>query len=169
MKPSNFWGVLLLFALPGAPQEAPAPQTPAQRIVIDGSKEPHRIPDLVAWRMLFKALAGGPNRFPEEVRRRYLDGSELSELQIDRVMLAARRVSLRVREMELEVKKQPLSMEEKTATLRARRDAIIQDVVRDLLIQELSTEATQKLLDYLNQEVKSAIRIARPSGGSPAR
>lgn len=169
MNPLRFWGALLLLAFPASPQQARAPHPPAQRTVIDGSKEPHRIPDLVAWRMLFKALAGGPNRFPEEVRRSYLRGSGLSDLDVGNVIFAANWAELRLRRMEREVRASSPKAEGRTQILRARRDAIVQDVVRYLLIEELTPEAGQKLQRHLNEKVKRAIKIIPWTGEAPGQ
>ncbi len=164
MKPLSFWGAFLLLAFPVASQEAPAPPpNPAQRVVIDGSKEPYRIPDNVAWLMLFRLLAGKPFMPPDDIRVAYLKSSGLTVSEVARLVRIANEVQRRLEEMEKNVKSSALDIAAKTQALRSGRDAIISDVVRDLLIEEFSVERGDQLLRYLREDVKRRIRIARYS------
>ncbi len=72
--------VFTCFAQKEGASSAPAFQP--QDELIDGSREPHRIPDNVAWLMLFRALADGPKAFSYDVRASYLKNANLTPDQI---------------------------------------------------------------------------------------
>jgi len=159
---------LVVFSAAAQPDCEPLPYSPGTRV--SGEQEPHSIPDAVAWRILFRLVAGGPDRAAAEIRARYLEEGGLPEEVITKVMRTADRAMQRVVEMEDEVEELQLPLETTAEMLRARRDAIIEDAVRDLLIEELDVVAGQKLLDYLNGRVKPAISltVGSSTGGTTA-
>ncbi len=170
MKAFGLFGLLLLVVFPVAAQPdcEPLPYSPGTDI--SGEQEPYSIPDVIAWRILFRLLADGPDRVGAEIRARHLEEGGLPEEVIAKVMRTASQAMQRVVEMEDEVEELQLPLEETAVMLRARRDAIIEDAVRDLLIEELDVMAGQKLLDYLNGQVKPAISltVGSSTGGTTA-
>jgi len=163
MKRLCSWGAFLCLTLQAPGQEPPVPQPQVQRIVIDGSKEPHRIPDNIAWLMLFRLLAGDPLVLPNDIRVAYLKSSGLNVYEIGWLVRAANEVHRRLEEMEKSIKSSGLDMAAKTQALRSGRDAIINDVVRELLIEKFSVERGDTLLRYLREDVKRRISITRDS------
>ncbi len=152
-------GIALAFSFLSVAQEA---ALPPQTRVIDGSKEPESIPDTVAWLMLFKVLADGPDALPFDTRVVFLKETELTPGQKTRLILAANRVSERVKEMEGPIMNSSLDMDAKTRRLRAERDAIINGVVNELLIHELPYEAGEDLRRHVREAVKRGIRMVAP-------
>lgn len=151
-------GIVLVFSVASSAQVATAPP-PAR--VIDGSKEPESISDNVAWLMLFKVLADGPDALPFGTRASFLKETGLLPGQKMRVVLAANRVAERVSDMEDRIMKSSLEMEAKTKVLRQERDAIIEDVVYELLVHELPFEAREKLNRHVQERVKPGIRMVQ--------
>lgn len=170
MKAFGLGGLLLVivFSAAAQPDCEPLPYSPGTHI--SGEEEPYSIPDVVAWRILFRLLADGPDRAAAEIRARHLEEGGLSKDVIAKVMRTASQAMQRVVEMEDEVEELQLPLEETAEMLRERRDAIVEVAVRDLLIEELDVVAGQELLDYLNGQVKPAISITVGSstGGTRA-
>lgn len=126
--------------------------------IIDGAKNPEQIPDEVAWLLLFKTVADAPSAPEYEVRAALLRRSGLSDLEISNVVQAANDAMSRISAMESDIQKSSLSMDQKTASLRARRDVILRDVVRELALS-MSPEPAEKFRRHVNEHVKRRIRI----------
>jgi len=75
--------------------------------------------------------------------------------------LVADEVAEEVRQMEGRVKGSELSMDAKTATLLAERNAIIMSAVNDLLVNRVDYDGGEKLKRHINRRVKRAITVSR--------
>lgn len=140
-------------------QQQPDSKAPVSVEVIDGSKEPNRIPDEVARLLLFQILAdrvGGPSF---DARAEHLKAGEFLESEIREVMGTANRTVLQIAEMEEEVAEnaRSMSMDEQTQVLRTRRDSIIRAAIARL-DRRLGPEGNQRWHSFINNTVKRGIR-----------
>lgn len=136
-----------------APQWAIA----ADRVIVDGAKNPERIPDRTAWLMLFRSVADGPNAPDRPTRAALLGTSGLSSVDINTVILAANEALARIHSMEGPILN-AFPASEKAAAMRAQRDEILLDVVTSLC-QRLTPEAAEKFRVHIRERVKRRIRI----------
>ena len=141
-----------------AQPQPPGPIVSYQGAMIDGSVTPGKIPDLVAWRMLFIVLADGPHAQSYSRRAAHLRDTGLSELEISQCIQAANVAAKRLTSGERKVQASSMPMDEKTQTLRIQRDRIIQEEVSELE-KRLGFASALKLQAILQDRVKPRIRM----------
>lgn len=143
----------LLSAEGASSQAATQPTQP-----IDGSKTPEKIPDEVAWLMLFQTVADGPNAPAFAVRAALLRQSGLADSDIQLVVSAATDAMSRIAAMEASVPKASMGSDAATQALRSQRDAILHDAI-DGLSKRLSPDAANKFTRHVNDHVKRRTHI----------
>jgi hypothetical protein len=129
--------------------------------MIHGSVDPSRIPDSLAWWMLFQALADRPGALPEETRRAFLQNSGFTDLEKNRIFMAANEANARCQSMLRETTARMAGSPEDQVTdvLRADRERILREVV-DALKQRLGPEGAERFRRHVDERVKPRIRTA---------
>ena len=133
-------------------------QAGASAQVVDGAKTPEKIPDEVAYLMLFRTLADGPDAPEYKTRSMIIHNEGLSDADTDSIILAANEAMTRIASMELGVSQSTVPNDSKTALLQTQRNAILRDVAATLQLRLSSASAT-KFQEYLKTKVKTSIRI----------
>ncbi|MGJ5818869.1 hypothetical protein [Paludibaculum fermentans] len=139
---------------------APSCVIAADRVIIDGVKNPEKIPDETAWLMLFRSVADGPGAPGRDVRAVFLSSAGFSSVDANIVINAANEAMARIRSMESPILNAYPTASSKTEALRAQRDSILRDVVA-ILLQRLSPEAADKFRTHINSRVKRGVRITQ--------
>lgn len=139
---------------------APSCIIAADRVLVDGAKNPEKIPDETAWLMLFRSLADGPGAPGRDVRAVFLHSAGFSNVDANVVINAANEAMARIHSMESPILNAYPTASGKTEALRAQRDSILRDVVA-ILLQRLSPEAADKFRAHINSRVKRGVRITQ--------
>ncbi len=133
-------------------------QTGGSTGVINGATSPEKIADEVAWRMFFKAIADGPGAPAYSVRATVVRSAGFSDDESLGIISAANEALARIRSMEATVMPMNANMDAKTRMLRSQRDAILREVVSDLL-SRLKPAAADRFRDHIQSRVKRGITI----------
>jgi hypothetical protein len=141
----------------GAQNAQPTPTGKEVRpAAIVGKLEPHKIPDNVAWRMLFFVLADGPSTQSYEQRSAHLKDTKLTPREMEIVVAAASRFMQELRGAEKRILESGASMEEKTAQLRFECDKLVTDAISQI-DRDFGFDAHQKIHKHIVEKVKPAI------------
>ena len=142
----------------------PSSLAAAQRVVqasaqvIDGSKNPEKVPDEITWLMLFTTIADGPNTLNYNMRATFLRPAGFTDAEIGGIVAAANEAMARIQTMEQTVLGSASGTDDKTPVLLSQRDAILRDVVTSLLLR-LSPDAGEKFRKHIIEKVKPGITI----------
>lgn len=145
----------MLFLCPARPSVIAA-----DRVLVDGARNPEKIPDETAWLMLFRSVADGPGVPGRDVRAAFLSSAGFSDVEANVVINAANEAMARIRSMEGPILSAYPTASAKVEALRGQRDAILRDVVGTLL-QRLSAEGAEKFRAHINARVKRGVRITQ--------
>ena len=141
-----------------SPAASPPAKQSAAGQVIDGATDPEKIPNEVAWLMLFKSIADAPNAPDWEVRASFVRPAGFTNAEVTAVISAANQAMFRIGAMEARILLSSLPMDQKTKVLRAERDSILRDAVSDLLLR-MSPEGARKFREHVDSHVKRRIKI----------
>lgn len=132
--------------------------------IIDGAKQPDRIPDTIAWWHLFMVLADKPGAPAYSARSAFLDPGAFSSEEVELIIQAANEAILEVKDMERRVSTlyATASMDYRTAQLRSGRENILRSVVSKLM-QQLGSDGAPKFQAHVRDSVKSRIKMVDSS------
>jgi hypothetical protein len=135
----------------------PVAQVPMQpEPLIDGAKEPDRIPDEIACLLLFRILADRPNGPAYEIRAAHLEAGKFSSRETQEIIDAANRTVLEIKEMESEIAAAGISMDAKAQLAGSRRETILQTAITKLT-KRLGPDGSKRWETYLNNNVKPGV------------
>jgi hypothetical protein len=160
-------------------------QPPAQtEEVIDGEKNPEKIPDHVAYGMVFRVIAGREGENEKRSIRAYInqlglgeqkcisclkdDNKSLADPEIDVLIEAAESYARQVSLLDLQAKKikdatwsnPTTEAKAELAKLQREKESLIKSIVASLH-KQLGPDATGRLRQQVNQRVKSRIKIKK--------
>jgi len=161
----------------------PVGQIPEQ--LIDGSKNPEKVPDRVAYSLLFRFLSGRKTDEEKKRARSYLkmvfscsdckDSAVLenNEAQINAVMAAAAEFEKRVEVLDLQAKvlKDRAGAQTgkedkiKLSKLQKQKESLV-DEISASLPGRLGEKGTQKMRQFVKEHMKSKIKITPAPTGS---
>lgn len=140
---------VLTYAQSGAAQNS-------ARVVLNGALEPQKVPDNIAWLMLFKLLEDRPDGLAYNARAAFLRPSAFTKDQIHQIIQTAAEANNRIRQVEAEVAVGAVPNQSTTDILRSRRDAILTDAVAALLVT-LGPEGAATFMRHIDEHVKPRI------------
>lgn len=149
----------------------PVARTPQQSaIVIDGAKNPEKIPDHIAYSLMFDLIAGRETETEKHRVRYYIKQIGLNDGDVDTVINAAEEYYQRVSVLGNQAKKikdrnhpvhDSLTVEEEKQLkqLDKQRKSIVRDVIASLL-RSLSNEGVVEMREHIDGRVKRKTKMS---------